>query len=189
MSTNLEIESKSMLSKSDYEKLISIFGSDKIYEQVNYYIDTKSCDLIKRKCGLRIRTLNDKNEFTLKVPNNEGKLEINQQISDKQVENAIKANAIPDGEIKDYLVNVLKANINDLKVLGKLTTKRLDLYYNGSLISIDESNYNGLTDYEIEAEDNSMKKAESNLKQLLKENEIEFKQSRLNKIERFIESL
>ena len=189
MSTNLELEIKSMRTKDDYEKLITLLGADKIYEQVNYYIDTKNRLLVSKNCGLRIRTKGDEIELTLKVPQGEGKLEINQQISNKQLKLMESKNIFPEGEIKHYIANVLGVKIDSLYILGKLITKRLDLPFKTSLLSIDESFYNGIYDYEIESEDNSIKHAKDNLLEFLKNNGIEFNQSQHNKINRFLNSL
>ncbi len=185
MGTNLEIEFKSELSKQDYEKLVSKFSSGNIYSQTNYYIDTKNLEINKNKCGLRIREKNGVFEMTLKVPQKEGKLEINQQITDKLVKDFI----LPEGEIQEYLVNNLDIKTESLKILGTLKTYRLDLMFKTSLISIDKSIYNGITDYEIEAEDFSMEKASKNLIDFLNENQIKYKKSTGWKLKKFLDTL
>lgn len=185
MGTNLEIEFKSELTKQDYEKLISKFSDAEIYSQTNYYIDTKDLTISNAKCGLRIREKSGEFEMTLKVPQEEGKLEINQQITDKLVEKF----EIPNGEIKQYLRKILGPKINELFILGSLKTERIDLNYKTALISIDKSSYNGIVDYEIEAEDTSMENAEKHLLEFLKDNDIEYKKSTGWKLKKFIDTL
>ena len=185
MSTNLEIEAKALLTKAGYDKLIAHFGSENIYKQVNYYIDSDNKDIVSKKCGLRIREKDGDFEMTLKVPQSEGKLEINQQITDK----LIKQFVFPDGEIKNFLHDNFSIKIESLHILGSLETKRLDLKYKTSLISIDKSSYNGIVDYEIEAEDSSMDLAKKNLLDFLKDNEIEYKKSTGTKLKRFLNTI
>ena len=185
MGTNLEIEFKAELSKQDYGKLVSKFSTTKIYSQINYYIDSDDLVIRSKKCGLRIREKDGDFEMTLKVPQSEGKLEINQQITDK----LIKYFVFPDGEIKNFLRDNFSIKIESLRILGSLETKRLDLKYKTSLVSIDESSYNGIVDYEIEAEDSSIDLAKKNLLDFLEDNEIEYKKSTGTKLKRFLNTL
>ena len=189
MSTNLEIESKALLSKEEYDKLISHFDASKIYEQVNYYLDTCFLDIHEKKCGLRIRTKQSEIELTIKAPQGDGKLEINQQISNISLQNCLEEDLFPTGEVADYIEQNLGIKIDRLHVLGKLVTKRLDIEYKSSLISIDESEYNNRKDYEIECEDNSKENAEKHLKEFLLENEIEFHKNKRSKLGRFLDTL
>ena len=189
MSTNLEIEFKSKLLEEEYNSLLLKYSNQKSYSQTNYYIDDKNQSIISKKCGLRIREKNGCFELTLKVPSNKGKIEINQQISNEIFKNLLNCNVFPIGEVKDFLTNNLKVKTDNLYVLGKLVTMRLDLNYKTSLISIDKSSYNSKIDYEIECEDTSITSAKNNLLDFLKENKIAFKQSSGNKLDRFLKTL
>ena len=189
MSTNVEIEIKSKLTKQDYNKLVNAFLKQKPYTQINYYFDTKDREISKRNCGLRIRDKNGKFELTLKIPNTEGKLEINQQISDKVAKSMLKNKSFEDGEIKTCLESFLGIKTSTISNLGKLTTERIDLRYKTGLISIDKSTYNGITEYEIEIEDDSEANAEKHLKEFLSEFGIEYKKSPDTKLKRFLDSL
>ena len=189
MSTNLEIEFKSKLLEEEYYSLLLKYSNQKSYSQTNYYIDDKNRSIISKKCGLRIREKNGCFELTLKVPSNDGKIEINQQISNEIFKNLLNCNVFPIGEVKDFLTNNLKVKTDNLYVLGKLVTLRLDLNYKTSLISIDKSSYNSKIDYEIECEDTSITSAQNNLLDFLKENKIAYKQSSGNKLDRFLKTL
>ena len=189
MSTNLEIEAKATLSKLEYDKLIANFKSNKIYEQVNYYLDTKSFEIRNKKCGLRIRTKQGENELTIKAPKGDGKLEINQQISNISLQNLLEKDLFPNGEVSEFITKELSIKTSDLKVLGKLVTYRLDIEYKSSLISIDKSLYNGIEDYEIECEDESLINAQTNLKEFLKKYQIPYHENKRSKLGRFLESL
>ena len=189
MGTNVEIEVKSPLSKEEYDKLISAFSNIKIYTQVNYYFDTKSLEIISKKCGLRLREKDSAFELTLKVPHEEGKLEINQQIPDKIAKSLLNEHIFPDGEVLTYLTNVLGIKLKEIFCLGKLVTKRADIPYKDALISIDESTYNNIVDYEIEIEDSSLPLAKKHLKEFLAQFDIETKKSPGSKLKRFVNSL
>ena len=189
MSTNLEIEFKSKLLEEEYNSLLLKYSNQKSYSQTNYYIDDKNQSIISKKCGLRIREKEGCFELTLKVPSNDGKIEINQQISNEILKKFVNCNVFPGGEVKDFLTNNLKVKTDNLYVLGKLVTLRLDLNYKTSLISIDKSSYNSKIDYEIECEDTSIALAKNNLLDFLKENKIAYKQSSGNKLDRFLKTL
>ncbi len=189
MGTNVEIEIKSPLGKEEYDKLISSFSDKKIYTQVNYYFDTKLLEIISKKCGLRMREKDGRFELTLKVPQGEGKLEINQQISDKIAKSLFDKNIFPNGSIAKYLQDVLGIKIDQISCLGTLTTKRLDIPYKNALISIDESSFNNIIDYEIEIEDESLSLANKRLKEFLSQFDIQIKKSPGSKLKRFIKTL
>ena len=189
MSTNVEIEIKSKLTKQDYDKLVQTFSNQKSYSQINYYFDTKDKEISERNCGLRIREKNGRFELTLKIPNSEGKLEINQQISDKIAKSMLSNNMFIDGEVKHCLESFLGIKTSNISNLGLLETERIDLTYKTGLISIDKSTYNNITEYEIEIEDESEEKAEKHLKEFLSGFEIEYKKSPDTKLKRFLDSL
>jgi len=189
MGTNVEIEIKSPLCKEEYDKLISSFSDKKIYTQVNYYFDTKSLDIISKKCGLRMREKKGTFELTLKVPQGEGKLEINQQISNKVASLLLDKSIFPNCSIETHLHDVLGINVKEISCLGTLVTKRIDIPYKNALISIDESSYNNITDYEIEIEDESLTLANKHLKEFLSQFDIQIKKSPGSKLKRFIDSL
>ena len=187
MSTNLEIEAKSMLDESNYLKLIK--GREKdCYIQINYYIDTMDFDVHEKKLGLRIRLKDGKYELTLKIRQEEGKLEINQDISKNDFLTFEESNIFPNGEVKEALIKQ-RINIEKLHIFTQLKTTRLDVNFKTSLISIDKSEFNGITDYEIECEDASMEVAKANLIEYLNKNEVPFNENFVSKLRRARNSL
>lgn len=189
MPTNLEIESKSMLQKSDYLKLISAFKNIKNYKQINYYISSPEMIEKVKDFGLRIRKKNNKYELTLKVTEKVGKREINQEITRKSLVNLQYFGKFPTGEVLDFLSGNNICNISKLRIIGKLITIRKDINFNSSLISIDKSKYNGKIDYEIECENSSQENAEKDLKLFLDKFEILYQKSEHNKLARFLNTL
>ena len=103
MSDLIEIEAKALITKEDYEKLASLFKDNKSYIQINYYIDTKNCDLRKKGLSLRVRFKDKKFEMTVKVPRTEGHIEKNVYITDEEFEGINDQTSFPDNEIKKYL--------------------------------------------------------------------------------------
>ncbi|MCR5332569.1 MAG: CYTH domain-containing protein [Bacilli bacterium] len=187
MSTNLEIEAKSLIDEKSYRKLVE-GKTDKCYTQTNYYLDNKKSELHKKKLGLRVREKDGELELTLKVKQKEGKLEINQLISDKDFFNLKVKSIFPEGEVKIKLLEY-EIDVNKLYVFTTLVTIRLDLEYKGCLISIDNSSFSGITDYEVECEADSMEKAKSTLIEFLKENEVPYQENFVSKLKRARDSL
>ena len=188
MSTNLEIESKAMLSKSDYEKLMESFPHIDSYTQINYYISSKELLSKVSKYGMRIRKKNKAFELTLKDKNNDEIIEINQEIPRKSYVFLKYFHKFPDGDVKDYLTINMIGDPSKLKIIGKMKTIRKDIKLQSSLISIDKSIYNHHVDYEIECEDKTPIAAKTNLQIFLAQHEIVYKKSELSKLARFLQT-
>lgn len=189
MPIELEIESKSMLQKADYERLNFAYKNIKNYKQINYYIS--SPELLEKisDYGMRIRVKNGKYELTLKVTEEVGKKEINQEITRKSLAKLHYFHLFPLGEVKDFLVNNKVCDPSKLSIIGKLTTIRKDIKINDSLISIDKSKYNGKIDYEIECENSDEKEAENTLKNFLENNQISYQKNEQSKLARFLNTI
>lgn len=186
MPTNLEIETKAMIDEREYNYILSLY-SNKSYIQTNYYIDDKEFSLSKQY-GLRIRFKNNQYELTLKISAEEGKIEINQNITENDFLNYKNNHIFPIGEVENKL-NELNIDINSLFIFGEMTTTRTDIKYNGSLISVDKSVYCNVVDYEVECESTSLIKANNDLKTFLKEKDVDFKINHLTKLARLINAI
>ncbi len=168
MSTNIEIESKVLLSKENFEKVIEALHADryKRVKQTNHYIDSDNQSLRRLGCALRIR---EKDDFvlTLKTPLSEGLLEKSQTITWKQYEMFDKDNVFPEGPIKVFL-EILGIKVDELHILTSLTTDRIEIPYKEGTISLDRNSYSGVIDYEVEMEHTSMEHAEDCLIEICK---------------------
>lgn len=189
MSTNLEIESKSMLTKSDYKKLIKKFSHLKSYKQINYYISSKEFDQKSKTYGMRIRKKHNKFELTLKITEKVGKTEINQNIKRKDYKKLYKTGIFPNGEVKNYLIKNKICDTSNLRIIGELITIRKDIDFLGTTISIDKSIYNDVVDYEIECEGLNKVVTKTNLEVFLSQNSIKYQKSEYSKLARFKNSL
>ena len=187
MSRNLEIETKGFLTKEEYELILSHFKDEKPYVQTNYYIDTDKFKVRLLGCGLRVREKEGKFELTLKVKEGDGKLEINQDITKSEFESILNKTSFPDGEVKDYLINMLGVNTSKLFVFASMETTRLDIPFNSSLISVDKSICLGETDYELECESADLETATKDITKFLKKFGLKYKKFSATKLRRAIE--
>lgn len=193
MAANIEIEAKVLITKEDYEKIIHKYEDEiaKEYDQTNYYIDTPSFSLKKEGIGLRIRLSQGLYQLTLKVPMAEGLLEKDQKISFEDYKKFKKEKFFPEGNVKEF-VKMLGYDPNDLIILTKLITHRIEIDdedYATKNISIDKNDYNGITDYEIELEGESMQNTKDALKTICEECKIPYKDNLKSKQSRALETL
>jgi uncharacterized protein YjbK len=188
MSNAIEIEAKALVKKEEYEKIVALFKEYPPYNQTNYYIDDSKNILRKEGIALRVREKGGLYEMTLKTPLSQGLLEKScVWTKDKFI--AFKDKGIfPEGDIKRFLT-MLDIDVTALKIKTSLTTKRIDVPYEGGKLSIDENHYSGQIDYEIELEYNNEPEAERLLKELLENNGIPFLLNKKTKVSRAFDAV
>lgn len=152
VATNNEIEFKQLLSQSQYQSIYNkYFPEMQPFSQTNYYIDTEQFDLRSHKSALRIRVKDDYYEMTLKVPAEVGLMEYNFETHViPELNKKLVANDLPL-EITEQL-NKMNVDVNQLVILGALTTSRLEKAIQGNLLVLDKSDYLNYQDYELEYE-------------------------------------
>lgn len=187
-SNAIEIEAKVLISAEDYKKLVRLFPYSPRYIQTNYYIDTPDRVMAKEGFALRIRQKEGTYELTLKTPLSTGLLEKNCTISKDIFEEFAKHGVFPKGGTENFL-KMLDIPVEQLRILTSLTTERMDVEYQGGLLSIDRNSYSGITDYEVELEYNNMQGAEKILETLLKEHDIPCKFTSATKVHRAMAAL
>ncbi len=188
MSNAIEIEAKVLLTKRDYDKLVALYRGFGAYTQTNYYVDDDKSTLRKEGIALRVREKNGLYEMTLKAPLSQGLLEKNCAWTKGTFEIFQRSNVFPDGDIKRFLT-MLDIDTEILKIQTALTTKRIDVPYEGGKLSIDENHYSGITDYEVELEYNNEDDAQKKLKELLENNGIPFKLNKKTKVARALDAI
>ena len=188
MSNAIEIEAKALVEKKDYEKIVDFFKDYPAYCQTNYYIDNDAGLLRKEGIALRIREKGGLYEMTLKTPLSQGLLEKNCVWDKKKFSDFKDKYLFPEGDIKRFLT-MLDIDTSSLKIRTSLTTKRIDVPYEGGKLSIDENHYSQITDYEIELEYNNEAGAEALLKGLLEKNGIPFILNKKTKVSRALDAL
>lgn len=172
MANTIEIEAKALVSQADYKKLAKRFSAYPRYTQTNYYIDSQDRALAKDDIALRIRQIGERYELTLKTPLSEGLLEKNCVIGESDFIAFRDQGVFPKGDTSRFLT-MLGFELSDLRILTSLTTDRIDVEYEGGLLSLDRNTYSGETDYEIEFEYNNLDGAKVILGKLFEEAGIE----------------
>lgn len=152
VATNNEIEFKQLLSQSQYQSIYNKYFPDmEPFSQTNYYIDTEQFDLRSHKSALRIRVKDEYYEMTLKIPAEVGLIEYNFETDViPELNKKLVANDLPL-EITEQLTK-MNVDINQLVILGALTTSRLEKEIQGNLLVLDRSDYLNYQDYELEYE-------------------------------------
>ena len=185
---HLEIEFKTMLTKEEHDRLLQFFADISPISQTNHYIDSDQQSIRHAHMAFRARTFNHREaELTLKIPQEVGALELNQNLKPEETENILQNNIFPAGEILETLFQK-EIPIQDLKILGSLETIRYEKEDEIGLLALDESHYFGKTDFELEVEVEDFEKGKENFLNFLKQHSIDYKPGK-SKIERFSENL
>ena len=147
---HLEIEFKTMLTKEEHDRLLQFFADiSPTISQTNHYIDSDQQSIRHAHMAFRVRTFNHHEaELTLKIPQEVGALELNQNLTPEETENILQNNEFPTGEILETLLQK-EIPIQDLKILGSLETIRYEKEDEIGLLALDESHYLGKTDFEL----------------------------------------
>lgn len=154
MSENLEIEFKSLVTETEFSKLLTYFEITEAnyVTQTNYYFDSTSLQLKQNQMGLRIRILPDTAELTLKIPAADGLLEVNESLTRDLAMTLIKLNQLPEQGIVYNRLTRLGFSVKDLAIIGSLKTKRAEKKIPEGLLALDESWFGNQHDFEIELE-------------------------------------
>lgn len=184
---HLEIEYKTLLTKDEYNRLAMLFSHVTPVTQTNYYIDTIQGDMKSKKLSLRIRTLPTHGELTLKIPEKVGNMEYNVTMDCSEAKAMTKSLDFPDCQIKSILLE-RGVKLEDLTVLGHLTTTRREYQTSIGLMALDVNVYADKKDYELELEVLDAEKGKDDFDAFLKENNINFKYAK-SKVARFVATL
>ena len=192
MATNIEIEAKVLISEEEYNKVVDKMSKYAVaeYDQTNYYIETSDLALKKLGVGLRIRKARGAYCMTIKAPMSEGLLEKNIIISEDEYLKFKEHNIFPKNEIYEFVI-MLGFNPDDMSIVAELTTHRIETRYGKEQyeFSIDKNEYNGITDYELEMNYNSLQKARAQLEKLCNQLSIDYEDNPKSKQTRALESL
>ena len=143
MNENLEIEYKMLVSEQEFNQLRDLTGVDQVLVQSNVYYDCTPSSTLKH-IAMRIRDVQGKHWFTMKIPQAEGVREMEMELPENSPE------ALDNPEIR-ALFDELGLTL-PVHVCGQMITHRhLRVYPLGELC-LDHSLINGRSDYEIEFE-------------------------------------
>ncbi len=186
MTQEIEIEFKNIVTKNDFETLLTAFEIDnsQFKKQINHYFDTTNFQLKSHKCALRIREKSEKYTMTLKQPHEVGLLETHQALTKDEAEIALKGGPLPKGSLAEHLFNSFEIDIKECRFLGTLITKRAEIPYIGGTLVFDHSFYLDVEDFEIEYEVTDEQKGKDIFAKLFLQNNIPMIKTE-NKIRRF----
>ncbi|WP_391208164.1 CYTH domain-containing protein [Psychrobacillus sp. L4] len=150
MHTEKEIEFKNLLTKDEFQQLVTYFEikpSD-FQIQTNYYFDTPGHYFKEKKMGFRLRVLPSRNELTLKVPEKEHiMIETTQLLSNVEKDailNNLQFPTVP------FLEQIKKEE--PLECFGNIQTHRAQINYENGILFFDHSIYSQTEDFEVEYE-------------------------------------
>lgn len=138
----IENEFKIMLTKAQYEKLLSSRDFSTV-TQVNYYYDTGNLEMSARHITVRVRELDGKFYLQMKLPTEKAL---------SRVELEKELDALPETLSGDLLSSLAKGDYPEVKKIGSLKTTRSVRKFDGGEIDLDKSEYFGKIDYEVEIE-------------------------------------
>ena len=190
MGQQLEIEFKNMLTKHEYEKLLLHFALnyDTIPMQANHYFDTADYKLKQLLSGLRIRIAGDNIECTIKERSGEhAHLETTDSLTEEAAQSMLNGGPFQAPSVLKRL-EALKIDPADLAVFGSLSTKRVELHYEGGLLVLDHSFYLNRDDYEVEYETTNEQLGQTIFYNFLNEHSISIRPAD-KKIARFSKAL
>ena len=190
MNEQYEIEFKNSLTKEQYENLLKKFAvpEEDIVRQTNHYFDTDEWHLKNLAGGLRIRETNNRIVCTLKVKTDEHThLETTDTLTKEERDDMLNSKGFYAPTVKARLLE-LNVPIDRLRLLGTLTTDRVELPYEGGLLVFDHSFYLDQDDYEVEFEANDAQVGQEIFLQFLKKHDISVKAAD-KKIARFMKAL
>lgn len=144
MDKNIEKEYKILLTKQEFENLLSFYEPLTFKKQVNVYYDTHDNKIRSLGGAMRIRTKEGHHTFTLKMFSEEGLQEFECSVDENDI------SALNCKEIMRLLENYdVQA---PFQKIASLTTKRAVFETKQAELCFDISEYNNTIDYEIEYE-------------------------------------
>lgn len=188
MSQEIEIEFKNLLTEEEYNQVHHYlpFESVELFEQTNYYFESKDFKLKNQGAALRIRKKNQQWTLTLKQPHEEGLLETHDNLTEKEANLWIQNKMVAQPNTKKQL-RELNIDVNELTYLGSLTTRRKEVEYDGTTVVLDHSLYYDQEDFELEVEAPSKSKGTEVFQNILSDCNIPERETD-NKIKRFYQA-
>ncbi|ABJ72013.1 hypothetical protein RU89_GL002381 [Lactococcus cremoris] len=180
------------MSLAEYDQLKKLFTHVTPVRQTNHYLDSKDFKLRKKKLALRIRTFDKSAEMTLKVPQEVGNIEYNIDLSLEEAQQLLGERNIVCGatdlsEICE-LLTARDINLEEITLIGSLTTIRYEQHLPIGLAALDKNDYLGHTDYELELEVDDSKQGKKDFFDFLDKNRVEYRFSK-SKVVRFLDCL
>ncbi len=167
---NYEYEAKALISKNDYDKLISANKIINSISQSNIYFETDDEWFKHNKSALRIRQISLKPTIlTIKIQIEDGNIEHNYELSSEQTKCLLNELKVPNFDFPISFPRLTKKY--------PIVTKRKTFEFEGAIVEIDETSFGDVIDYEIEIEASSLAVANNKLANLAKKFDIQLNNS------------
>ena len=190
---NMEYEARVMINEEQYinirkHYLNSKYPKEEIINE-NFYFDTEDLKLTSSHKVLRMRKINNsKYELTLKSKCENGDIEINHKLTDKEKDDLLENSIISYPPILDKLK---ESNIDpsSIRYITNLKTERLEVRLEYCLLVIDKNYYRNKVDFNLEVESSAKSLAKSQLEEIIKPFGLSIKKDYINKAKRAIYNL
>ena len=171
MQTNHEIEYKTLISETDYHALCDAFPHTELHDQTNVYYESETVSLKSMGFAVRIRNIDGKHLFTMKQKAHQGHQEYELYVNENSPE------AFSHPQLQE-LFNKFGIKGPFIKI-GELHTLRRSIHLNYGELCLDENEYCGIKDYEIEFEidNNHPEEAQQEFIDLIKRFNITYQQA------------
>lgn len=192
MPIHLEIEFKSLLSMPEFERLSRLFSHIKPIVQTNFYFDTENLKLRENRLALRIRCFSNAAELTLKVPQKVGNIEHNIDLPLETAKSLVEARSLVDCPVDiseiSRIIDDYDIDFAQITCIGWLKTTRREYQMPIGLAALDNNEYLGTSDYELELEVEEAEQGKEDFNSFLEKNGIEYRYAR-SKVVRFLDTL
>ena len=190
---NMEYEARVMITENQYSLVKDFFLKANLechqLVNINYYYDDEKLTITNNSHVLRLRAIDDnKYELTLKIKGENGDVEINKPLTSFEIRDVQNQVNVSDADIIKQL-KAINVDLENLKLIAKLKTERMEVKLINSLLVIDKNYYNDKIDFNLEVESVSKSDAIELLKEICKQFDIEYKKDYISKSRRAIYNL
>ena len=171
MHTNHEIEFKTLISESVFQELCKAYPEATVHDQTNVYYESEIVSLKSMGFAIRIRDIDGKHLFTMKQKAKQGHQEYELYLEENSPE------ALNHPELTALFQ---KFHITGpFTVMGSLHTIRRSVQLTYGELCLDENEYCGIKDYEIEFEIDveHLEEAEQEFQTLMNRFQITYQQA------------
>ncbi len=174
MQKGTDVEFKSLLTETEYNKLLDFFVNAKSDFQTNHYFDTRRFSLKALNSSLRVR---ERENFELTFKRKKGyNTDLKSVPITEEEFKQLKESGIVT---KEELIEDITSLIKDQKLVNFLSLSTLRYYvpYGNGILNIDKSEYVGITDYEIEYTGKNYHQSKADFIKIISEFGIQYKKS------------
>lgn len=139
---------RSLITESDYLRLVGRFSEYGFDHQTNHYFDTSRFTLKAMQSSLRVRDRDGKLEVLLRIKKRYDNVDYSEEISAEQFEEICNKGIVDLEKIGSQLAKSIENQ--RVKKFLSLSTQRIRVRMKDGLLFIDKNEYLDITDYEIE---------------------------------------